>query len=114
MGGAEFGLPLGIAEGAPALGGYPVDAGHVGSGKEAFALDELREALGAGGVGDDGFAATVEVDDAEHLAAYRFVSGPEQEVGAPLLGFNDVRKGEEEGTGEVGVHDESIGTETGK
>ena len=53
VGGAEFALPLGVAPCAPALGGDPVNAGHVGCGEEAFALQQLSVTLRSGAVGDD-------------------------------------------------------------
>jgi hypothetical protein len=53
VGGAELGLPVGWAEDGPVAGGDPVDAGRVGCGVEAVEFDELGEALGAGGVGED-------------------------------------------------------------
>jgi hypothetical protein len=49
VGGSELLLPVGWAEDAPALDGYPEDASDVGGGEDAFGFEELVEALGAGG-----------------------------------------------------------------
>lgn len=99
VGGAEFGLPLGVAEDLPVLGGDPVGAGEVRGGVEPFAFEEVGEAGGAGGEGDDGASTSdgvlVEAEDGEHLAADGFVSDPEDEAGSPLEGFGDVGEGEE-------------------
>ncbi len=101
---AEVLFPLRLAEDVPALGGDPVDAGEVGGGEEAFGFEELVEALGAGGEGDDGAAVAIEVEEGEHFAADGLIAGPEDEVVAPLGGFDDVREMEEEGAGSFGVH----------
>ena len=112
VGGAEFRLPLGVAEDLPVLGGDPVGAGEVGCWVEAFEFEEVGEAGRAGGVGDDGAALAdgvfVEAEDGEHFAADGFVADPEDEAGTPLEGFGDVREGEEEGAEAVGVHGGSI------
>jgi Protein of unknown function (DUF3738) len=104
VGGAELGLPLGVGEDLPVFGSDPVDAGHVGRGVEALEFEEFGVALGAGRVGDDAGAVCVEVDEGEHLSADGFVADPEDEVGAPLHGFDSVRKLEEEGAEALGVH----------
>jgi hypothetical protein len=92
--------------------GEPVGAGEVGSGDDAFGLEQLVEALGVGGehevgAGEAG-AGIVEVDHGEHLAADGFVADPEDEVIAPLAGLDGVGEGEEEGAEAFGVHEGSI------
>jgi hypothetical protein len=111
VGGAELLLPFGGAEDAPAFGGDPVDAGHVGSGDDAFDFEEFGVALGAGGVGDDRVCfvslargIAVEVDEGEHLASDGLVADPEDEVGSPLHGLDGVREAEEIGSDALGVH----------
>jgi hypothetical protein len=132
VGGAEFAVPLGGGEGVPVEGGDPLGSGEVGGRHEAFELEEVGVAGGAGGVGEDGvgfgrgwhrpihamvlhewgtrrlLAWLVEIDKGEHLAADGFVAGPEDEVVAPLHGFGDVREGEEIGAEAVGIHGRSI------
>ena len=103
---AELALPLGGAECVPTFGGDPVGSGEVGCGFEVLDFDELGEALGAGGEGDDTVGAGGEIDEREHLAADGFVANPEDEVVAPLEGFGDVREREQEGAGVLGVHAE--------
>jgi hypothetical protein len=114
VGGAEFGLPGGVAVGRPALGGDPVDAGHVGRGLEAVELQQLVVALRAGGVADDALGVLVEVEQSEHLAAEGLVAYPEDEVLTPLFGFYDVRQREEVGASAFGVHGGSIRAVSGE
>jgi len=64
--------------------------------------------LGACGVRDDCPAVAVEIDKGEHLAADGLIADPEDKVGAPLHGFDDVGEGEEEGADAFGVHVGSI------
>jgi hypothetical protein len=106
VGGSELLLPVGWAEDAPALDGYPEDASDVGGGEDAFGFEELVEALGAGGVGDDAGrrAVLLEPDPGEHLAADGFVADPEDES-AELLSFDGVGEGEKEGADAFDVHD---------
>ena len=111
VGGAELLLPFGGAEDVPAFGGDPVDAGHIGSGDDAFDFEEFGVALGAGGVGDDracfvslARGIAVEVDEGEHLASDGLVADPEDEVGSPLHGLDGVREAEEIGSDALGVH----------
>ena len=104
VGVAEVLFPLRVAEGVPAAGGDPVDAGHVGGGDEAVLLQEFVEEIRPGSEGDEGAAVPIEVEEREHLAADGLVSDPEDKVVAPLLGFDDVREMEEEGAGSLGVH----------
>jgi hypothetical protein len=103
---AELGLPLGGSKGGPVFGGDPVGAGEVRCGLQALDFDELGEALGTGGEGDDTVRAGREVHEGEHLATDGFVADPEDEVVAPLEGFGDVREREQEGAGSLGVHAE--------
>ena len=117
VGGGEFALPLGGGEDVPALGGDPVDAGHVGCGDEAFDFEEFGVAGGAGGIHHEGVvddsaavrrilrrARLVEVDEGEHLAANGFIADPEDEVRAPLHGLGHVGEGEEIGAEAFDVH----------
>lgn len=97
-------LELSRWEGGPAVEGDPVDAGEVGGGAEAFAFGEVGEALGGGGEGEDAVFIGCEIEEGEHFAADGFVADPEDEVVAPLEGFDDVGEGEEEGAGGFGVH----------
>ena len=113
--GAELFVPLQVAEDMPVFDGDPVDAGHVGGGEDAFAFEEFVVALPSGRVRDDCASFVllralifIEVDEGEHLAANGFVSDPEDEVGSPLHGLGDVREGEQEGAGALGVHGCSI------
>ncbi len=78
-------------------------AGEIGRGEDAFALDELGEAFGAGGEGEDA-AWGAEGEDGEHFAAEEFVLCPEDEVVTSLHGFCHVGQSEEEGAGGFGVH----------
>jgi hypothetical protein len=99
---------LALAEGVPVLEGYPVSAGEVRGGDDAFGFQEFMEAVRRGGEGEYGFgeagaAGAVEVDEGEHLAPDGFIADPEDEVVAPLAGLDDVRKGEEVGADGFGV-----------
>jgi hypothetical protein len=111
----EFALPLRGGEDIPTAGGDPVDAGHVWRGDEAFDFEELRVTGGAGSVGDDELWVVglrvfrfVKVDEGEHFSADGLVSGPEDEVSAPLHGFDHVREGEEIGSKAFGVHEGKV------
>jgi len=53
VGGTELAVPLGCGEGVPVEGGDPVDAGEVGCGNKAFALEEVIVAGRSDGVGDE-------------------------------------------------------------
>ena len=109
VGVAKLLAPLGVAEGLPVLGGDPVVAGGVGSGVEAVSFEEFGVALGAGGEGEEaddviGGSGVVQVDEGEHLSADGFVADPEDDVVAPLSGFDGVGEGEEEGAEAFGIH----------
>lgn len=51
-----------------------------------------------------GGAGVVEVDEGEHFSADGFVAYPEDEIVAPLAGFDSVGEGEEEGSEAFGIH----------
>jgi hypothetical protein len=112
VGGAELALPFGGGEDVPVFDGNPMDAGHVGCGEDAFEFEEFGIAGGAGGVHHEGVvgdatalrAFVFEVDEGEHFSADGFVAGPEDEVGAPLHGFDHVGKGEEVSAETFGGH----------
>lgn len=114
VGGVEFAVPFGGGEDVPAAGGDPVDASHVGSGDEAFDFEEVGVAGGAGGVRENQAfprglrGGLVEVNEGEHFAADGFVSSPEDEIRAPLHGFDHVREGEEVSAKAFGVHETRI------
>ena len=103
VGGEELLLPLGGAEDVPALGCYPEDAGHVRGGDDAFDFEQVGVAFGAGGVGDDRFSVSLQIDQGEHFSADGFVADPEDEVGSPLHGLDGVGKGEDVGADAFGV-----------
>jgi len=83
-------------------------AGEVGGGDDAFDFEELVETLGVGGEAEVGAgeagSGVVEVDESEHFSADGFVAYPEDEVVAPLTGFDGVGEGEEEGSEAFGIH----------
>jgi hypothetical protein len=55
-----------------------------------------------------GGAGVVEVDEGKHLSADGFVAYPEDEVVAPLTGFDGVGESEEEGSEAFGVHGSQV------
>ena len=94
VGVAEAIVPLRVGEDGPVHGGDPVDAGEVRSGRETFDLEQLRVDLAVHGERDDGLlgaGGNVKVDEREHLAANDFVADQEDEVGAELHLFDEVR-----------------------
>ncbi len=107
MGRPKLLLPLGGAKDAPSLRRDPVDASDIRRGVDAVDLQQIGIAFGPGGVGDDAQPAVVllEFDHGEHLAAEGFVADPEDKP-AELLGFDHVRKREEEGADAFDVHGE--------
>jgi hypothetical protein len=58
--------------------------------KNAFGFQQLGVSFRAGGERKYRFLVVVEVEYGEHFAADRFISHPEDQVCAPLHGFDDV------------------------
>jgi hypothetical protein len=84
---------------------HPEDAGYIRCGEDTFGFEKFGVAGWAGKVGDDtgGAGVLLQLDHGEHLAADGLVADPEDET-SELLGFADVREGEEIGADAFGVH----------
>ena len=69
---------------------HPVGSGQIGGRKNAFGLEELGISFRSGGEGKYCLLTVVKVQHGEHFAADRFIPDPEDEVCAPLHGFDDM------------------------